>query len=73
MLIVDVRIGKQKPTYRIPQLKLPLDHSQSAVVKKICAMLGIRPNNLVSWTIVKKSFDACEPSEIRIIYEGGVG
>jgi uncharacterized protein len=68
MLAPDARTEKQVPRYRIPQLKLPLDHSQSAVVKKICAILSIRPDSLVSWAIVKKSFDARERSEIKIIY-----
>ena len=56
------------PRYRIPQLKLPLDHQQSDIARKTCSILGTRPDNLVSWKIVKKSFDARKKSEIWVIY-----
>ncbi|MCX7026388.1 MAG: NAD(P)-binding protein [Spirochaetes bacterium] len=56
------------PKYRIPQLKLPLNHSRDAIEKKICAILGTKPDSLVSWKVVKKSFDAREKTEIRVIY-----
>lgn len=56
------------PRYRISQLKLPLDHDRSGMERKICSVLGIRPEALESWEIVKKSFDAREKTNILIIY-----
>ncbi|MCE5257275.1 MAG: FAD-dependent oxidoreductase, partial [Spirochaetaceae bacterium] len=56
------------PKYRISQLKLPLDYPQSALERKICTILGTKPDNIASWKIVKKSFDARKNYDIKIIY-----
>ncbi|HWP68401.1 MAG TPA: FAD-dependent monooxygenase, partial [Rectinemataceae bacterium] len=56
------------PQYKISQLKLPLDHTRDTIERKICAVLGTKINNLQSWNIVKKSFDAREKTSIKVIY-----
>jgi len=56
------------PNYRIPQLKLPLDHQMSDIGQKICSTLGIKPSNIISWNITRKSFDARDKNDIHIIY-----
>jgi uncharacterized protein len=56
------------PRYRISQLKLPLDHTRNTIERKICAILGTKIENLQTWDIVKKSFDAREKTNIKIIY-----
>jgi len=56
------------PRYKISQLKLPLDHDKKSIEKKICAVFGTKPENLQSWEIIKKSFDAREKTGIKIIY-----
>lgn len=54
--------------YRIQQLKMSLDHDDKAIEKAVCAILGTRMDEIVSWGIVRKSFDAREKSSIRVIY-----
>jgi uncharacterized FAD-dependent dehydrogenase len=68
MLLPNARTKLQVPKYRIPQLKLPLDHQQSAIPRKICSILGTRPDNLSSWKVVKISYDARKRSELWVIY-----
>ncbi len=60
--------GKQLPRYRIPQLKLRPDHEWADIERKIIAVLGVTKDSLVSWKIDRKSFDAREKTDIRIIY-----
>jgi hypothetical protein len=54
--------------YRINQLKLPLDHAHEHIERKICSILGTKTDNIISWKIQKKSWDAREKTNIRIIY-----
>jgi len=54
--------------YRIKQLKMHLDHDDKAIEKAVCAILGTRMDEIISWGIVRKSFDAREKSSIRVIY-----
>ncbi len=56
------------PKYRIPQLKLRPDHERGDVERKILAILGQQKASLVSWKIDRKSFDAREKTDIKIIY-----
>ncbi len=54
--------------YRIQQLKMRLDHDDRTIEKAICSILGTPRENIKTWGIVKKSFDAREKTSIRIIY-----
>jgi uncharacterized protein len=56
------------PDYRISQLKLPLEHSTEDIQKKICSTLGVKTNNILTWNIERKSFDARDKTAIRVIY-----
>ena len=54
--------------YRIQQLKLLPGHDESAMKKAISAMMGTSQENIDSWDIARKSFDAREKSAIRVMY-----
>ena len=54
--------------YRIQQLKMRLDHDERIMGNAICAILGTKQENIKSWEIIKKSFDAREKTTIRVIY-----
>ncbi|MBA4709497.1 NAD(P)/FAD-dependent oxidoreductase [Aquitalea aquatica] len=43
---------------RITELKLPLDHSEQDLAAAIVAFLGIKPADLKSYTVFKRSYDA---------------
>ncbi|MDP2790288.1 MAG: NAD(P)/FAD-dependent oxidoreductase, partial [Rectinemataceae bacterium] len=54
--------------YRIQQLKMRPDHDEAGLQKAICAIMGTSAENISSWRISKKSYDAREKSAIRVIY-----
>jgi uncharacterized FAD-dependent dehydrogenase len=54
--------------YRIQQLKMRLDHDEKAITRAIETIMGTGKDNIASWDVTKKSFDAREKSSIRIIY-----
>ena len=43
---------------RISQIKLPIHHDPSMLVEKICQQLKIHPEDIISWTIIRRSVDA---------------
>jgi uncharacterized FAD-dependent dehydrogenase len=54
--------------YWIPELKLPLDHDEAAIKARISRELGTRPDNIASFRVEKKSFDARDREDIRVVY-----
>ncbi len=53
---------------RLTDVKLPLDHPESAIRAAILVKLGISPGDLLSYDIVKRSYDARKRSAIVLIY-----
>ena len=53
---------------KITQLKLPLNHSEDDVLKAILKTLRIKKEQLVSYTLLKKSIDARKKQDIKYIY-----
>jgi len=53
---------------RLTDIKLPLEHDEAALASAICARLGIAPNDLTSFTIAKRSYDARKRGAIVLIY-----
>ena len=53
---------------RITDLKLPLDHDEAALAAAIVARLGIRADELTSYTVAKRSYDARRRGAIVLIY-----
>jgi uncharacterized FAD-dependent dehydrogenase len=53
---------------RLTELKLPLDHTESDLHSAILKRLGIAPDELVGYSIFRRSHDARKPSAIVFIY-----
>ncbi|KAF0163576.1 MAG: FAD-dependent dehydrogenase [Rhodocyclaceae bacterium] len=53
---------------RLTELKLPLDHSESDLHNTILKRLGIAADELVGYSIFRRSHDARKPSAIVFIY-----
>lgn len=53
---------------RITELRLPLDHAESALRPAIVARLGIHDADLIAFTVFKRSYDARKKSAIVLIY-----
>lgn len=53
---------------RITELKLPLDHDDDALAAAIIARLGISTDELIGYTVAKRSYDARKRGAIVLIY-----
>lgn len=53
---------------RITELKLPLNHPEHALRDAIIGRLGIRPEDLLGFTVHKRSYDARKKAAIVFIY-----
>ncbi|MCR4946847.1 MAG: FAD-dependent oxidoreductase, partial [Lachnospiraceae bacterium] len=53
---------------RISELKLPYDHDEAALLKKIRKKLNIKDDNAFEYTIAKRSLDARKKPELYYIY-----
>ncbi|HWJ94525.1 MAG TPA: NAD(P)/FAD-dependent oxidoreductase, partial [Telluria sp.] len=53
---------------RITELKLPLNHAEHELPQAIITRLGIKPDELLDFTVHKRSYDARKKSAIVFIY-----
>ncbi|MEP7184822.1 MAG: NAD(P)/FAD-dependent oxidoreductase [Rhodanobacter sp.] len=53
---------------RLTDLKLPLDHSEAALTAALLKRLEIKPADLVSYSVAKRSHDARKRGAIALIY-----
>ncbi len=53
---------------RLSDLKLPLDHPESALADAILARLGIAAHELTGFTIARRGYDARKRGAITLIY-----
>jgi len=53
---------------RITEIKLPLDHPQDAIASAILKKLQIPPEELLGYSIFKRSYDARKKAEIVLVY-----
>jgi uncharacterized FAD-dependent dehydrogenase len=53
---------------RITELRLPLDHAESALRAAVVARLGLRDGELQSFTVFKRAYDARKKTAIQLIY-----
>ena len=53
---------------RLTDIKLPLDHAESALGEAILARLGIGADELTGYTVAKRSYDARKRGGITLIY-----
>ena len=53
---------------RLTEIKLPLDHPESAIEAAISRHLGIARNDLLGYSIVRRGYDARKPRAIVFVY-----
>src|SRR6218665_3905346 len=53
---------------RITELRLPLDHAESALRAAVLQRLGLKSGQLADFTAFKRSYDARKKSAIQLIY-----
>lgn len=53
---------------RLNEVKLPLNHNAPELPAAICARLGISAEDLLGFTVFKRSYDARKKSQIVLIY-----
>jgi hypothetical protein len=53
---------------RIQELKLPLGHPERALRQAVLKRLGVAEQNLISFTLFKRAYDARKTSAIQLIY-----
>lgn len=53
---------------RLTDLKLPLDHQEAELSRAICTRLRLKPEQLLSFTVAKRSHDARKRGAIMLIY-----
>ncbi|MFZ4556505.1 MAG: NAD(P)/FAD-dependent oxidoreductase [Pseudanabaena sp.] len=53
---------------RITEIKLPLDHPEDALKTAILKKLQIKPEELISYSIFKRSYDARKKIDIYLVY-----
>ena len=53
---------------RLNEVKLPLEHDEAALPAAILARLGIAADELLGFTVFKRSYDARKRSAVVLIY-----
>jgi uncharacterized FAD-dependent dehydrogenase len=53
---------------RIAEIKLPLDHAEPALRQAVLNRLGLAEDELIDFTVFKRSYDARKRSAIVLIY-----
>jgi len=53
---------------RLNEVKLPLEHDDAALPAAILARLGITADELLGFTVFKRSYDARKRSAVVLIY-----
>ena len=53
---------------RLNEIKLPLNHEEPELAKAILARLKISPDQMLGFTVYKRSYDARKKSNISLIY-----
>jgi uncharacterized FAD-dependent dehydrogenase len=53
---------------RLNEIKLPLNHAESALVEAILARLCITADQLLSFSIFRRAFDARKKTDIQLVY-----
>jgi len=53
---------------RITELRLPLDHPEEELRKSVLTRLGIKPDDLLSFNVFRRAWDARKKSAIKLVY-----
>jgi uncharacterized protein len=62
------QVFKSLSMLRLTEIKLPLDHPEAAIQAAILKKLHIAPDDLIHYTIFKRSHDARKKGEIALVY-----
>src|SRR5258706_14286234 len=57
---------------KIANLRLELDEPEAALAEKLSARLGIRPEEIARWRILRKSLDARRHDDLHFVYSAEV-
>jgi hypothetical protein len=57
---------------RVSNLRLQVDEPEAALPGYLARILGVRPEALRQWRILRKSFDARDPDALRFVYTAEV-
>ncbi len=53
---------------RVSDLRLPVDHTDDALRRELCRLLGIKPDELLQFKVIKRSPDARQRSGVNFHY-----
>jgi uncharacterized FAD-dependent dehydrogenase len=53
---------------RITELRLPLDHPEEDLRKAVVTRLGIKPDDLLNFSVFRRAWDARKKSAIKLVY-----
>ena len=53
---------------QLTDIKLTLDHPKSELEAAILKRLGVRPEDLLGYSVFKRSYDARRKNDIKLIY-----
>jgi uncharacterized FAD-dependent dehydrogenase len=59
-------------TLRVSNLHLKLDEPESALPERLARVLGLTPQEVVRWRILRKSLDARDKSDLQFVYSAEV-
>ena len=57
---------------RLDNIKLPLDHTDTELLDVICHRLEVSTREVLKYTVFKRSYDARNKANIRLIYQVNV-
>src|SRR4051812_41885595 len=57
---------------KIAKLRLELDEPEGALPEKLSARLGVRPEEIARWRILRKSLDARRHDDLHFVYAAEV-
>src|SRR3954452_9209920 len=57
---------------KVANIRLELDEPEAALPEKLSARLGIRPEEIARWRIVRKSLDARRHDDLHFVYAAEV-
>jgi uncharacterized FAD-dependent dehydrogenase len=65
---LKIQIKSVGSMLRITEIKLPLDHQEDDLKAAILKKLQIKPEDLISYAIFKRSYDARKKTDIYLVY-----
>ena len=57
---------------RISNVRLGIDTPEAELPRRLATILGVRPDDLLSWRILRKSLDARDKRSLQFVYSAEV-